>query len=133
MEASEHSTPVSHPANVIGGHELNEDLDDTLQHIIMAVDFQLRNKLGCAYYIAREAKLCVMEDMADASPDLLANCERNILGDKTDHFTVKLEIQPTILFVSTRLEEVFGPHREMNLRESSLVHNGRCLSCFILY
>lgn len=77
MEPSCHLTPAAHLSCPTISHDqhLNEDLDDSLQHIIMAVDVQQRKKLGCAYYMTKEQKLCAMEDVADATPDLLARCK----------------------------------------------------------
>lgn len=36
---------------------------DALDEIIMAVDIRERKSVGCSYYVAREEKLYLMEDM----------------------------------------------------------------------
>lgn len=48
----------------------NED-DDNLDHVIMAVDKTGKNNLGCSYYIAREGVLRCMEDVDDSEQGIL--------------------------------------------------------------
>lgn len=43
-------------------HGFNADLDED-QEVIMAVDVTDRGSIGCAYYVARDEKLCMMEDI----------------------------------------------------------------------
>lgn len=69
---------------------------DALNEVIMAIDMKERGTLGCAYYIAREEKLCLMEDIQ------LANLE---LVDM-----LKLHAQPTVLLISSRAEEALEDH-----------------------
>jgi DNA mismatch repair protein MSH5 len=69
---------------------------DSLNEIIMAIDMKERGTLGCAYYVAREEKLCLMEDIKMAGLDIV-----DIL---------KLHAQPTILLISSRAEEELEDH-----------------------
>lgn len=41
---------------------VDADFDED-QEVIMAVDVTDRGSIGCAYYVAREEKLCMMEDI----------------------------------------------------------------------
>lgn len=62
-----------------------------MNEVILAVDMRERGTLGCAYYIAREEKLCLMEDIKMAGLDLID--------------TLKLHAQPTLVLISTRSDE----------------------------
>ena len=64
---------------------------DAMNEIVMAIDMKERGSLGCAYYIARDEKVYVMEDVKMASLELLD--------------TLKIYIQPTVVLISTRCEE----------------------------
>lgn len=67
-----------------------EEQDDALDHIIMAVDKTGKYTVGCSYYVAREGVLRCMEDIEDAEEGTVNS--------------LKLDIQPTILLLSPRLE-----------------------------
>lgn len=69
--------------------QLRED-SDAMNEIIMAVDMKERST-GCAYYIAREEKLCLMEDVN--------------MSDLSIIDTLKIHIQPTVILISTRSDE----------------------------
>ena len=56
----------------------------------MAVDKAGKNTIGCSYYVARESLLLCMDDIEDAD-------EGTING-------LKLDIQPTIILLSPRLD-----------------------------
>jgi len=45
--------------------------DDTLTEIIMAVDFLPRGTVGCCYYVARDEKLFLMEDIQHGNVDII--------------------------------------------------------------
>jgi DNA mismatch repair protein MSH5 len=62
-----------------------------MNEIVMAVDMKERGTLGCAYYIARDEKLCLMEDVKMASLDIVD--------------MLKLHAQPTVLLISSRADE----------------------------
>lgn len=52
--------------------DLDPDLDlDVLQEVIMAVDVTDRGSVGCAYYVAREEKLYMMEDIQLGGADMV--------------------------------------------------------------
>ena len=64
--------------------------DESLDHVIMAIDIRDRDTVGCAYYIARQQSLTCMEDVTGGGKDVLD--------------MLKLDIQPTILLVSPRID-----------------------------
>ncbi|PVI07070.1 hypothetical protein DM02DRAFT_649014 [Periconia macrospinosa] len=65
--------------------------DDTLNEIIMAVDMQHRDTVGCSYYVAREEKLYCMEDVQLGGVDVVD--------------ALKLYIDPTVIIVSTKVDD----------------------------
>lgn len=67
-----------------------EDLD-AMNEIIMAIDMKERGTIGCAYYVAREEKICLMEDIKMAGLETIE--------------TVKLQAQPTTILIRTRSDE----------------------------
>ena len=72
-----------------------EDADE-LNEIIMAIEMTKRGSIGCAYYIAREQKLWLMEDIKMAGFEVVD--------------TLKVHIQPTVVLISTRCEEKLEVH-----------------------
>jgi DNA mismatch repair protein MSH5 len=87
----------SREEDVIPSHEETEaeiqereDLD-ALNEVVMAIEMKERGSIGCAYYIAREEKLCLMEDIKMAGLDIVE--------------TLKIHVQPTVVLISTRCEE----------------------------
>jgi hypothetical protein len=80
---------------------------DSLNEIIMAIDMKERGTLGCAYYIAREEKLFLMEDIKMAGLDIVD--------------LLKLHAQPTILLISSRAEEELEDHL---MREARPIDRG---------
>lgn len=62
----------------------------------MAIEMKERGSIGCAYYIAREEKLCLMEDMKMAGLKIVD--------------TLKIHIQPSVVLISTRCEEKLEEH-----------------------
>lgn len=69
---------------------------DALNEIIMAVEMKERSSVGCAYYVAREETLFLMEDIKMAGLDIVD--------------TLKLHVQPTVVLISTRCEEKLEEH-----------------------
>ncbi|KAH8808297.1 muts domain V-domain-containing protein [Xylogone sp. PMI_703] len=66
---------------------------DAFNDIIMAIDMKVRGgTIGCAYYVTREEKLYLMEDVKIGGLEIL---ER-----------IKLHAQPTVVLVSTKSDEV---------------------------
>lgn len=77
----------SEPAqSVLSGGRLDAEIkadevdDETLDHVIMAVDIRDRDSVGCAYYIAREQSLRCMEDVAGGGKEVLDICQTYLLA-----------------------------------------------------
>jgi DNA mismatch repair protein MSH5 len=79
--------------------------DDSLNEVIMAIDMKERGTIGCAYYVAREEKLCMMEDVKLAGLDIVDN--------------LKIHAQPTVILISSRAEETLEDHLSKEARERS--------------
>ncbi|KAK3077962.1 hypothetical protein LTS18_008800, partial [Coniosporium uncinatum] len=75
---------------------------DTLDEVIMAADLRERGMIGCAYYVAREEKLYFMEDVKMGGVDVVD--------------TLKLFVEPTILLVSTKADDVLIDRSDPELR-----------------
>lgn len=75
---------------------------DAMNEVILAVDMRDRGTIGCAYYIAREEKLCLMEDIKMAGLDIIDN--------------LKLHAQPTLILISTRSDESIEEHLAKDAR-----------------
>lgn len=58
----------------IEGRDFDENEDDSLNEIVLAVDVRNRGTVGCAYYVAREQKLHFMEDMKLGGADIVEAC-----------------------------------------------------------
>jgi DNA mismatch repair protein MSH5 len=80
---------------------------DALNEIVMAIDMKEKGTVGCAYYIAREEKLFLMEDIKLAGLDIVD--------------TVKLHAQPTVLLISTKSDEALENHL---MKEAKGIGNG---------
>ena len=52
-----------------------DDTDEMLDNVIMAVDMKERGTVGCAYYVAREERLFCMEDMVHGGRDVVETCQ----------------------------------------------------------
>lgn len=63
--------PQAQPYPVSDNDEVNEDLEQ----VIMAVDRQQKGTIGCAYYVAREEKLYCLQDVTDGTLDAIETCE----------------------------------------------------------
>jgi DNA mismatch repair protein MSH5 len=75
---------------------------DAMNEVIMAVDMKERGTIGCAYYIARKEKLCLMEDIKMAGLEIVDS--------------LKLYAQPTVVLISTRSEERLEEHLNREAR-----------------
>ena len=73
-----------------------------MNEVIMAIDMRDRGTLGCAYYIAREERLCMMEDIKLAGLDVIE--------------TLKLHAQPTAILIGTRADEKLEYHLSREAR-----------------
>ncbi|KAI9735089.1 MAG: MutS protein msh5 [Claussenomyces sp. TS43310] len=76
--------------------------EDSLNEIIMAVDMRNGGTVGCAYYIARDEKLYLIDDMKLASLDIVD--------------TLKLHAQPTAILISSRADEALEDHLSREAR-----------------
>ncbi|KAG9520158.1 hypothetical protein KCU93_g7807, partial [Aureobasidium melanogenum] len=65
--------------------------DETLDEIVMAVDWKPRGTVGCAYYVAAQEKLYFMEDIELGGLDIIE--------------ALKIFIEPTIILVSSKLDD----------------------------
>lgn len=76
-ELGQSSSSVRSSSNIHGQGDsqrgAREDIgeDDSLDDVIMAVDMKGRDSLGCCYYVAREERLCLMEDVKLGSLDMI--------------------------------------------------------------
>ncbi|KAI9051038.1 hypothetical protein LZ554_005146 [Drepanopeziza brunnea f. sp. 'monogermtubi'] len=75
---------------------------DAINEVIMAVDLKDPGTVGCAYYVARDEKLCLMEDIKMAGLDIVD--------------TLKVHIQPTTILISTRSDEKLEEHLSKDAR-----------------
>lgn len=50
---------------------LNREENDSLNEVIMAVDLRDRGTVGCCYYIAREEKIYMMEDVKSGGIEVI--------------------------------------------------------------
>jgi DNA mismatch repair protein MSH5 len=74
-----HSKPVAdfiteslHNNDILTESNLNDI--DALNEVIMAVDLRERGTVGCCYYVARDEKLCFMEDVKFGGVDVVDSC-----------------------------------------------------------
>lgn len=117
-------TPLGTPvhiitqANTAGASERVID-DDTLDHRILAIDRD-KHSIGCSYYVAQESVLFVMEDINGPEKEIVDSCNYfspdSFLGLTKP---VKLDIQPTIVLLSPRLEIPNLSFHRSNLTELS--------------
>lgn len=68
-----------------------DERDDTLNEIIMAVDLSPGATVGCCYYVARDEKMFFMEDIQ--------------MGDVDVVDALRMFIDPTIILVSTKIDD----------------------------
>jgi DNA mismatch repair protein MSH5 len=53
---------------------VDDDTDETLDNVIMAIDMKEHGTVGCAYYVAREERLFCMEDVVHGGTDTVETC-----------------------------------------------------------
>jgi DNA mismatch repair protein MSH5 len=70
-------TPVRRPSRPRSSVSINipEEVDESSDHIIMALDIKDRGSIGCAYYVARDERLFCMEDVPKGGIDVVEKCE----------------------------------------------------------
>ncbi|KAH7095817.1 muts domain V-domain-containing protein [Paraphoma chrysanthemicola] len=94
----------SAPAHEQSDLEANED---TLNEVIMAVDLTPKGTVGCCYYVARDEKVFFMEDIA--------------MGDVDVVDTLKTFIDPTVILVSTKIDDAVIDRFDPDARTSGSV------------
>ena len=82
----------------------------------MAIDMKERGTIGCAYYVTREERLYLLEDIKTAGMEVID--------------TLKIHAQPTVVLISTRSDERLEMHLS---REARGIDRGDLASEFILY
>ena len=101
--------------------------NDSLDEVIMAVDLRDRGTVGCCYYVAREEKLYLMEDVKHGGLEVVDSCIfssqihswlRYLMDQR---IIVKLHILPTIILLSSRIDESVETHldTEGNFHQSA--------------
>ncbi|WEW55811.1 hypothetical protein PRK78_001244 [Emydomyces testavorans] len=78
-----------------------ENRDDDLCQVVMAIDIRERGTVGCAYYVAEQMKLYILEDITSGGTDVVE--------------TLKLDVEPTVVILSTRADrDIQIPNRKDN-------------------
>ncbi|KFY84055.1 hypothetical protein V500_09653 [Pseudogymnoascus sp. VKM F-4518 (FW-2643)] len=96
----------NHIAEIESEAEVQDREDaDALNEIIMAIDMRDRGTLGCAYYIAREEKLFLMEDIKLSGLDIVD--------------TLKLHASPTVVLISTKSDDALEDHLSKEAKDAS--------------
>lgn len=89
--------------------------DDAANEVVMALDMRDRGTVGCCYYVAREEKLYFMDDVKFGGLDVIdtrqfpRRCPYAI-STEPNSILVKLYSQPTILLLSSRVDEAVYEH-----------------------
>lgn len=100
----------NHIAEIESEAEVQDREDaDALNEIIMAIDMRDRGTLGCAYYIAREEKLFLMEDIKLSGLDIVD--------------TLKLHASPTVVLISTKSDDALEDHLSKEAKDASRGNN----------
>ncbi|OBT67805.1 hypothetical protein VE03_02464 [Pseudogymnoascus sp. 23342-1-I1] len=104
------SSSVSRISNHVAGIESEAEVQDredadALNEIIMAIDMRDRGTLGCTYYIAREEKLFLMEDIKLSGLDIVD--------------TLKLHASPTVVLISTKSDDALEDHLMKEAKDAS--------------
>ncbi|QSZ29053.1 hypothetical protein DSL72_003563 [Monilinia vaccinii-corymbosi] len=73
-----------------------------MNEVVMAIELKERGTIGCAYYIAREERLCMTADISMAALDTID--------------TLKIHVQPTVILISTRCEETLEDHLQKDAK-----------------
>ncbi|KAJ9201270.1 hypothetical protein DTO164E3_3577 [Paecilomyces variotii] len=124
---SPHTAPtprVSRPrSNIVAGHQTHstglrsrtttdvddderaredteQEFDEDLDRVVMAVDIRDNGTVGCCYYVAREEKIYLFSDAH--------------VADMTIIETIKLEVKPTVLLASTRADQLVNERQGGN-------------------
>ncbi|OAX78300.1 hypothetical protein ACJ72_07395, partial [Emergomyces africanus] len=68
-----------------------EDENEDLCQVVMAMDMKERNTVGCCYYVTHEQKLYLLEDTTSGGLEAIE--------------TLKLDVEPTVVLLSTRADQ----------------------------
>jgi DNA mismatch repair protein MSH5 len=73
----------------------------------MAVDLKEKGTVGCCYYVAREEKMYFMEEVKLGGIDVVDICEFLFVFtcNLSNFSTVKVYIEPTIILVSSKVDD----------------------------
>lgn len=55
-------------------------IDDSMDHVIVALDMRDKEKVGCAYYVASEERLLCMEEVTSGGIEVVEKCMLLSLG-----------------------------------------------------
>ena len=95
------------------------EVDDSLDEIIAAFDLRDRGTVGCCFFVAREEKLYLTEDSKYGGLEVIDTRKYSVPPvspsyHKRSSIVVKLQIQPTVVILSMRVDEIaeayFDPH-----------------------
>lgn len=56
-------------------HDFQDEFDDSLDHVVVAVDKTRKKTVGCSYYFARHGVLYIMEDTENAEDETVHSCK----------------------------------------------------------
>jgi hypothetical protein len=101
LAGRETQTPYAEDESAI---DEREDAD-ALNEIIMAIDMKERGTVGCAYYVARDEKLFLIEDIKLAEMDIVD--------------TLKMHAAPTVILISTKSSEELEEHLMKEAKEAA--------------
>ncbi len=129
------SRATSHvPQESVAVTENDDDIrdreeDDFLDKVVMAVDMREKGTVGCCYYVAREEKLYMMDDIKYGEMEVIDACmfpldcfSRCLL--KSLVTLVKLHVQPTTILLSSRIDERVEAHLDHKEMTSHRTLNG---------
>lgn len=109
-----------------------DDPDESADHVIMALDIKERGTVGCAYYVAREQRLMCMEDVPKGGLEVIDHreCLATLCTPRRRlMWQVKIDIQPTVVIISTRLDVLFNSNEgRYSCRQPSGNEHGK-LTC----
>ena len=84
--------------------------DDAANEVVMAIDMIQRETVGCCYYVAMEEKLYLLPDMKFGGLEVIDS--------------VKLHAQPTVILLSTRVDESVDEQLDPHYRNRETTING---------
>jgi DNA mismatch repair protein MSH5 len=94
------SVPPSHR----GGSPLeDQDDQDLVNEVIMAIEMKDNNTVGCAYYITIEETLCLQEDIPMAGIEIVE--------------TLLLQAQPTTVIINNRAPTHMADYLEAHAQD----------------